>query len=286
MSPSKNDPQKEETINDPKKEETINDPKEEETINDPKEEETINDPKEEETINDPKKKENTNDPQKPVSKAQKQGGSNGEAAFTGEEHTLVSKGPLKLKVNGPEMPTFSKKALKRVVTAKNPSIELLSAGGTISRAIDMIDTYDRKADAFTEGTYSYATTYRHGLINETGKRIPRAGACAGAGVGKARAEYRVFDAEANGPNVYAGAEANIVGVGAMARAEIGSASVGAGPFYLSLGLGIDTGIRAGVDGFEIKFLGCGFNFGPKTSVSFFGSSCGLDVLELFGLAAV
>ncbi|ROI15590.1 hypothetical protein DPX16_2537 [Anabarilius grahami] len=150
--------------------------------------------------------------------------------------------------------------------------------GAVKDMIGMIDTYDRKGAAYTESTYARAGTYVSGFEDEQEKRIPKAGVCVEAGVGLARAELSVLEAEARGPNASAGAEANVAGVGAMARAELASASAKAGPFGVKLGLGVDTGVSAGVDGLEAKFLGTGFKFGPNTSVSVLGSEVSCVVM--------
>uniref|UniRef100_A0A8C2H7X8 Uncharacterized protein n=1 Tax=Cyprinus carpio TaxID=7962 RepID=A0A8C2H7X8_CYPCA len=102
--------------------------------------------------------------------------------------------------------------------------------------------------------------------DKPGKRIPKAGVYAEAGVGQACAEYSVFEAEAKGPNASAGAEISVGGAGAMARAEI------------AMGLGLDTGASIGVGGVEAKFLGTGFSVGPKTSVSVLGSEVSCSVM--------
>ncbi len=138
---------------------------------------------------------------------------------------------------------------------------------------DISDTYDRPASAHTAGTYAGSGSY-----DETGKRIPKNGVYAAAGVGKARAEYSVFEAEAKGPNASAGAEISGVGVGAMARAEIASASAKAGPLGVKVGLGFDTGASAGLDGVEAKFLGTGFSVGKKNSISVLGNEASCSVM--------
>uniref|UniRef100_A0A673GXR8 Uncharacterized protein n=1 Tax=Sinocyclocheilus rhinocerous TaxID=307959 RepID=A0A673GXR8_9TELE len=137
--------------------------------------------------------------------------------------------------------------------------------------INIIDTYDRPADASAEGTYAQSGV-------KPMKRIPRAGVFAEAGVGRARAEFSVFEAEAKGPNACASAEAYVVGAGAIAQAEIGSASAKAGPVGVKLGLGLDTGASIGPNGVEVKFLGTGFSFGPRTSLSFLGSEVSCSIL--------
>ncbi|KAK7119025.1 hypothetical protein R3I94_021017 [Phoxinus phoxinus] len=142
----------------------------------------------------------------------------------------------------------------------------------------MIDTFDRPGNGYTESTYARAGKYADAFEDQPGKRIPKAGVYAEAGVGRARAEYRVFEAEAKGPNASAGAEASVVEVGAMARAELVSASGKAGPFGGKLGLGVDTGASIGVSGVEAKFLGTGFSIGPKTSVSILGSEVSCTVM--------
>uniref|UniRef100_A0A673NNQ7 Uncharacterized protein n=1 Tax=Sinocyclocheilus rhinocerous TaxID=307959 RepID=A0A673NNQ7_9TELE len=123
-----------------------------------------------------------------------------------------------------------------------------------------------------------AGTYAVSPENEPGKRIPKAGVYAAAGVGRACAEYSIFEAEAKGPNASAGAEVSVVGVGAMARAEIASASAKAGPVGVKVGLGFDTGASAGLHGVEAKFLGTGISIGPKTSVSVLGSEASCSVM--------
>uniref|UniRef100_A0A8C1VIF1 Uncharacterized protein n=1 Tax=Cyprinus carpio TaxID=7962 RepID=A0A8C1VIF1_CYPCA len=150
-------------------------------------------------------------------------------------------------------------------------VELVSANAGLTNIINMVDTYDRPADTSTEGTYARSGAYVIKPENKPMHRIPRAGVSAEAGVGRARAEFSVFEAEAKGPNASASAEANAVGAEAMARAEIGSVSATAGPVDVKLGLGFDTGASIGVNGLEVKFLGTGFSVGPKPSLSFLGS---------------
>ncbi|KAI4888875.1 hypothetical protein NFI96_018536 [Prochilodus magdalenae] len=95
--------------------------------------------------------------------------------------------------------------------------------------LDMIDYYDRPGGAYADGPYADADTYAHGFTDKPGQRVPKAGAEAEAGVGRAGAHWSIFEAEAKGPNAYAGATANVLEAGAMARAEVGSASASAGP---------------------------------------------------------
>ncbi|RXN07876.1 hypothetical protein ROHU_032076 [Labeo rohita] len=142
----------------------------------------------------------------------------------------------------------------------------------------MIDTFDREADTIVEDTYARSEAYAHAFEDEPGKRIPKAGVHAEAGIGRASAEFSVFEAKAKGPNVSAGAEVSIAGAGAMARAEIASASAQAGPIGVKVGLGVDTGVSAGADGFEAKILGTGISVGPKTSISFLGSEVSCSVM--------
>uniref|UniRef100_A0A3Q3ET92 Uncharacterized protein n=1 Tax=Labrus bergylta TaxID=56723 RepID=A0A3Q3ET92_9LABR len=78
---------------------------------------------------------------------------------------------------------------------------------------------------------------------------------AGAGWGHARAEWRMFDAEAKGPNASVGAEFTDESFKAMAKAEVAT----------------DTGVGIGKSGVEAKFLGTGFSIGRKTGFSLFGS---------------
>ncbi|XP_026109784.1 uncharacterized protein LOC113082124 [Carassius auratus] len=163
-------------------------------------------------------------------------------------------------------------------TTKKPNVNVTSAHVDLVDTINIIDTYDRSPKAFAKKKYAQAGKYAHGLEDKPGKRIPKAGVYAEAGVGQARAEYSVFEAEAKGPNASAGAEASLVGVGAMARAEIASASAKAGPVGVKVGLGVDTGVSFGVGGVEAKFLGTGISIGPKTSVSVLGSEVSCSVM--------
>ncbi|XP_063297739.1 uncharacterized protein LOC134586165 [Pelobates fuscus] len=161
--------------------------------------------------------------------------------------------------------------VKKHEVSKKPSITPLSISASASNALKIIDTIDKEARVSAEGTFAQSGTYVHKGSNKAGERIPKVGAYAEAGVGKASAEYSVFEAEARGPNASAGAEASAIGVNAMARAEIGSASATAGPINVRVGLGVDTGVSVGPDGLELKVLGTGFRFGPTTSLSLFGS---------------
>ncbi|XP_008412837.1 uncharacterized protein LOC103467890 [Poecilia reticulata] len=138
--------------------------------------------------------------------------------------------------------------------------------------LEVIDTYDRPGDAYTEDTYARAGTYAiEGGEDKPGKRVPKAGAYAEAGVGKARAEWSVFEAEAKGPNASAGAGANPLNVSAIARAELASASAAAGPVKIKVGLAADTGVSVGAHGLEAKVLGTGVTIGPKLGVSVLGN---------------
>ncbi|KAL7856538.1 hypothetical protein SRHO_G00154370 [Serrasalmus rhombeus] len=137
--------------------------------------------------------------------------------------------------------------------------------------LDMINNFDRPAEAFADALYADTDTYADGFENEPGKRIPKAGAGAEAGVGRAGARWSIFQAEARGPNASANAEANLAEAGAMARAEVGSASASAGPLGVKVGLGVDTGVKIGPTKIEAKFLGTGLTLGSTMGVSLFGN---------------
>ncbi len=131
----------------------------------------------------------------------------------------------------------------------------------------MIEKIERPGKAFTAATYSDSRTYEDEDDDELG------GGYAKAGVGHARAEWSLFDAEAKGPNVGVGAIASAKsGVGAFAKAELGSASATAGPVKATVGLAVDTGASIGPSGVEAKVLGTGFSIGRKMGVSLFGNS--------------
>uniref|UniRef100_A0A3B1IWV1 Uncharacterized LOC103047057 n=1 Tax=Astyanax mexicanus TaxID=7994 RepID=A0A3B1IWV1_ASTMX len=178
-----------------------------------------------------------------------------------------------------------------------------------------IDYYDRPGTASAKGLYAEAGAYATGFVNKFGQRIPKAGASAAAGVGKAQAEWRLCEAEANGPNASAGAYASVIGVeanaaavlgqaraqcsileaevkgpnvsvgaqagvegvGAMARAEFASASASAGIVGVKVGVGFDTGAELNPTGAEVKFLGSGFSLGRKMGISYFGSELSFNL---------
>ncbi|XP_076854690.1 uncharacterized protein LOC143509752 [Brachyhypopomus gauderio] len=149
----------------------------------------------------------------------------------------------------------------------------------IEGILDVIDYYDRPGDVRSEGPYANAYTYAYAFTDEPGKRVPKAGAIAEAGVGRAAAEFSIFEAEAKGPNASAAAQANVLGAGAMARAEVGSASASAGPVRVTAGLGVDTGVRVGPDGLEVKFLGTGVTVGETgVGVSVLGNEISCAIL--------
>ncbi|XP_071333574.1 fibroin heavy chain-like [Trachinotus anak] len=163
------------------------------------------------------------------------------------------------------------------IGAKAESHAVVKGGYDVSvgvpGALEMIDTFDRPGTASAAGTYAGAGTFAEAFENKPGKRIPKAGVYAGAGVGHARAEWSVFDAEAKGPNASAGAGASAASLGAraFARAEVASASASAGPVKATVGLSADTGVGVGLTGVEAKVLGTGFSFGRKMGISLFGT---------------
>uniref|UniRef100_A0A3Q3IKN9 Uncharacterized protein n=1 Tax=Monopterus albus TaxID=43700 RepID=A0A3Q3IKN9_MONAL len=110
--------------------------------------------------------------------------------------------------------------------------------------LEVVDTFDRPGKAFAVSTYAGTGTFAEGFEDKPGKRIPKAGAFTDAGVGHARAEWSIFDAEAKGPNASAGAGASVdtMSARAFAKAELASASASAGPLKATVGLAADTGI--------------------------------------------
>lgn len=144
--------------------------------------------------------------------------------------------------------------------------------------VQMIDNFDRPGKAFAAGSYSGAGTFGNECENKPGKRVPKAGAYAAAGTGYARAEWGVFDAEARGPNAGAGAGVSLAsGARAFAKAEVGSASVKAGPVKATVGLSADTGVSVGPSGVEVQVLGTGVAFGPRMRVALFGNAIEFDL---------
>uniref|UniRef100_A0A8P4KFG4 Uncharacterized protein n=1 Tax=Dicentrarchus labrax TaxID=13489 RepID=A0A8P4KFG4_DICLA len=145
--------------------------------------------------------------------------------------------------------------------------------------LKMIDTFDRPGKAFAAGAYSGSGSFEPEIENKPGKRIPKKGVYAAAGLGYARAEYSIFDAQAKGPNAGVGFGASAAsGVKAIVKAEMASASVTAGPVRAKVGLAADTGFSAGWSGVEVKVLGTGVSIGPTMKISLFGSSLELNFL--------
>uniref|UniRef100_A0AAY5F5P8 Uncharacterized protein n=1 Tax=Electrophorus electricus TaxID=8005 RepID=A0AAY5F5P8_ELEEL len=160
----------------------------------------------------------------------------------------------------------------------NRDVKCLAANVNPAGILDVIDYFDRPGGAYAEGAYANANTYAYGFTDKPGKRIPKAVAIAEAGVGRARAAWSFFEAEAKGPNASATAQANILGASAIARAEVASASASAGPLKVTAGLGVDTGVRVGLGGAEVKLLGTGIKAdetGVGVSVLGSGVSCAI-----------
>lgn len=143
--------------------------------------------------------------------------------------------------------------------------------------LHVIDYYDRPGEAYADGAYADAGTYAYAFEDKPGQRVPKAGAVAETGIGRAGAHWSIFEAEAKGPNASASAEANVLGAGAMARAEVGSASASAGPVGVKVGLGVDTGVSVGPGTAEVKVLGCGLKVGRTFGISLFGSEFSINL---------
>uniref|UniRef100_A0A3Q3EF46 Uncharacterized protein n=1 Tax=Labrus bergylta TaxID=56723 RepID=A0A3Q3EF46_9LABR len=134
------------------------------------------------------------------------------------------------------------------------------SGGIVKKGLEFgtgkpTNTTDRPGKASAKNSYAAA-------VDRTDDGVMYAG----AGWGHARAEWRMFDAEAKGPNASVGAEVTDESFKAMAKAEVASASASAA----------DTGVGIGKSGVEAKFLGTGFSIGRKTGVYLFGSGFELD----------
>ncbi|XP_049436169.1 uncharacterized protein LOC125891173 isoform X4 [Epinephelus fuscoguttatus] len=159
--------------------------------------------------------------------------------------------------------------------AEGQAVVKASAGVSVGAAglVEMIDTYDRPGDTLTAGTYADADIFLDGFEDKPGKRLPKAGVYAGAGVGLARAQWSVFEAQAKGPNASVVAEASSasLSVRACAKAEVASGSATAGPVKATLGLAFDIGASVSPTCIEAKVLGTGFSVGSKVGFSLFGT---------------
>lgn len=149
----------------------------------------------------------------------------------------------------------------------------------IEEACNFIDNIDQPLDVeinpgfYVDGTVSFGP----GGVNQPGKRIPKAGAKAEAGLGRVKVEVSVLDAVARGPNARAVVGVSPVAATAMVRAELASVSCSLGPVHFKGGAGFDSGGSLGFHGIEIKFLGCGFTLGRKNSLALFGSEIGFTL---------
>uniref|UniRef100_A0AAR2KY02 Uncharacterized protein n=1 Tax=Pygocentrus nattereri TaxID=42514 RepID=A0AAR2KY02_PYGNA len=139
----------------------------------------------------------------------------------------------------------------------------------------VIDNYDRPRNSYAKGVYANTDKYAYAFSNKPGQRIPKAGVMAQAGVGRAEIECSIFEAEANGPNASAGAEANVLKAVAVAQAEVGSVGASMGPLEVKArvkcGLAVDTGVKLSFIQGELKFLGTGVTVGRTTGVSVLGN---------------
>ena len=149
----------------------------------------------------------------------------------------------------------------------------------IQEGIRTVKNITRSAKATTKKKYTRAGTYAKGGSLEKLK-LPKAGAYAEAGVGKASAEWSIFEAKAKGPHAHAGAEISLEGARAMASASLASASAEAGPLKAKIGLGFDTGVCLGVNGFEAKIAGIGFSIGKKTNFLLLGNEISIYDFKL------
>ncbi|KAK3559127.1 hypothetical protein QTP86_005036 [Hemibagrus guttatus] len=176
---------------------------------------------------------------------------------------------------------MSSKGHVRVVSKpKNKKVAKIRKATAAQGLFDIIDNFDREATTYADTLYAGTDTYANAFENEPGKRIPKAGAKAEAGVGRAGAAWSIFAVEANGPNASAEATANGLEAGAMAVAELGSVSAVAGPIEARLGLAIDTGVSVSPTKIEAKFLGSGVSIGTAMGISLFGMF-GVIVSNLF-----
>ncbi|KAG5835992.1 hypothetical protein ANANG_G00249880 [Anguilla anguilla] len=149
----------------------------------------------------------------------------------------------------------------------------------IEEACNFIDNIDQPLDfVINPGFYVDGTVCAcKGGVNQPGKRIPKVGAKAEAGFGRAKVEASVLGAELRGPNAQASAGVSPVAAVAMVRAELLSAKCSLGPVHFQGGAGFDTGGSLGFHGMEVKFLGCGFTLGRKNSLALFGSEVGFTL---------
>ncbi|XP_032377565.1 uncharacterized protein LOC116693000 [Etheostoma spectabile] len=192
----------------------------------------------------------------------------GESQPAGLTALLLARGSIALLLEGVSSQNIYMNAQAHAVVRGTAEVTVGAPG-----LVEMIDTYDRPGSAVALGTYADAGVYADGFEDKPGKRIPKAGVYAGAGVGLARAEWSIFEAEAKGPNASAGVGASAASLSAraFAKAEVASASAAAGPVKATVGLAVDTGVGVGPTGLEAKVLGTGVSIGRNTGVSFLGT---------------
>uniref|UniRef100_A0A8C9WGR4 Uncharacterized protein n=1 Tax=Scleropages formosus TaxID=113540 RepID=A0A8C9WGR4_SCLFO len=152
------------------------------------------------------------------------------------------------------------------------------AVSTTDGVLGLIDNYDREAGASAQSTYAESGAFDTGFSDKPGHQIPKAGVYAGTGVGHVTSRYGVFEADAKGPSASTEAGVTPLGAQAIARAEIASVSASAGPLRVKAGLGVDTGVKVGASGVEVKLLGTGFAIGRETNVSILGNEVSCSVM--------
>uniref|UniRef100_A0A3B3RYR4 Uncharacterized protein n=1 Tax=Paramormyrops kingsleyae TaxID=1676925 RepID=A0A3B3RYR4_9TELE len=135
--------------------------------------------------------------------------------------------------------------------------ELVTGNVLLTKGVlKMINTYNKPADCYAKGAYTGTDEYACGFENKPGKRIPKPGFKAEAGVGRVGAKWSIFSVGAKGPHASVEADANgLLEAGAMTRAGFGNASVAVGPAHLKV--------------VKLKILGTGVTFESTMGISFF-----------------
>ncbi|KAJ8412250.1 hypothetical protein AAFF_G00145170 [Aldrovandia affinis] len=130
-----------------------------------------------------------------------------------------------------------------------------------------VNHYDKEPDFTAEHPYGGFGTYGKTKID---------GITAEAGLCTIKQSLGDVEVEGKLANAKLSGEFSLNKVSAMADAELMSVSGKVGPVDAKVGLSVKTGASIGADGLEAKFLGTGFTFGKRISMSFLGSEIGFS----------
>ena len=145
----------------------------------------------------------------------------------------------------------------------------MSADVDASSLVDFFEKVDKCSSAHAVTVSTYTRTYEK-------ERTFRKGGYAGASVASAGASHGAFGTSARALSADAHYEYGLHN-SAGASLTVARAEATVGPVKAGVGLSLDTGVSAGIDGVGANFLGFGIHVGPKMSIStpIFDFSCSI-----------